>query len=193
MSVEKYKRTVKVEKSPELCIPVAPQVVIEKYKPAIPSKPTNGVYCEKGEDGKSAYEIWIEVGNEGTIEDFLESLKGEKGKDGKDGVGKAGKDGVDGEDAKHGLQGPIGPTGPASVASIDEEGVVDGSNQYQLIAALPVNILTTQVFLNGQKLKTANYTIDGGGLVTINFPTPDGLSTEDVSGADINVIIFYNV
>lgn len=34
---------------------------------------------EKGEDGKSAYEIWLEQGNEGSEQDFLDSLKGEKG------------------------------------------------------------------------------------------------------------------
>lgn len=28
-----------------------------------------------GKDGASAYEIWLEYGNEGTIEDFLDSLK----------------------------------------------------------------------------------------------------------------------
>lgn len=31
------------------------------------------------EDGKSAYQIWLDKGNEGTEEDFLNSLKGEKG------------------------------------------------------------------------------------------------------------------
>ena len=35
-----------------------------------------------GEDGKSAYEIWLEQGNVGTEEDFLQSLKGAPGKDG---------------------------------------------------------------------------------------------------------------
>ena len=34
----------------------------------------------KPEDGKSAYQIWIEAGNTGTIDDFLESLIGEPGK-----------------------------------------------------------------------------------------------------------------
>lgn len=33
---------------------------------------------EKGEDGKSAYEIWLEQGNEGSEQDFLDSLKGDK-------------------------------------------------------------------------------------------------------------------
>ena len=34
----------------------------------------------KPKDGKSAYDIWLEAGNEGTVEDFLESLVGEQGK-----------------------------------------------------------------------------------------------------------------
>lgn len=33
----------------------------------------------KGEDGKSAYELWLEAGNEGTVDDFLASLIGETG------------------------------------------------------------------------------------------------------------------
>lgn len=67
-----------------------------------------------GKDGKSAYEIWLEQGNEGTEEDFIESLKGKDGYtpqkgvdyfDGKDGYTPQkgvdyfdGKDGKDGED-----------------------------------------------------------------------------------------------
>jgi hypothetical protein len=34
----------------------------------------------KPKDGKSAYEIWIEEGHEGTVTDFLESLIGDPGK-----------------------------------------------------------------------------------------------------------------
>ena len=37
----------------------------------------------KGDDGKSAYEIWLEAGNEGSEADFLASLRGETGDDGK--------------------------------------------------------------------------------------------------------------
>ena len=33
-----------------------------------------------GADGKSAYQIWLEAGNEGTESEFLESLKGADGK-----------------------------------------------------------------------------------------------------------------
>lgn len=39
-----------------------------------------------GAPGKSAYEIWLEAGNEGTEEDYLASLKGDSGKDGEDAV-----------------------------------------------------------------------------------------------------------
>lgn len=39
-----------------------------------------------GNDGKSAYQIWLEQGNTGTEEDFLNSLNGKDGVDGKDGT-----------------------------------------------------------------------------------------------------------
>lgn len=39
----------------------------------------NGQDGQDGVDGKSAYEIWLDKGNVGTEEDFLESIKGEKG------------------------------------------------------------------------------------------------------------------
>lgn len=39
-----------------------------------------------GESGASAYEIWLSLGNKGTEEDFIKSLKGEKGDKGVDGV-----------------------------------------------------------------------------------------------------------
>lgn len=33
----------------------------------------------KGEDGKSAYQLWLDNGNKGTVSDFLDSLKGTDG------------------------------------------------------------------------------------------------------------------
>lgn len=62
-----------------------------------------------GADGKSAYQIWLEAGNEGTESDFLESLKGAPGKDGRDGVdGKNGADGRNGVDGQNGQDGADG-------------------------------------------------------------------------------------
>lgn len=51
---------------------------------------------QDGADGKSAYQIWLDEGNVGTEQDFLDSLRGEDGINGKD--GKDGKDGVNGQD-----------------------------------------------------------------------------------------------
>ena len=52
---------------------------------------TNGA---NGSNGKSAYEIWLGLGNTGTPEDFIGSLRGPGGVDGIDGIN--GKDGLDG-------------------------------------------------------------------------------------------------
>ena len=46
----------------------------------------------KGDDGKSAYQSWLDLGNTGTEEDFINSLKGENGQ-----VGEKGETGKDGE------------------------------------------------------------------------------------------------
>lgn len=56
--------------------------------------------------GKSAFEIAVENGFVGTVEEWLESLKGEKGADGKDGIN--GKNGVDGQNGKDGTNGADG-------------------------------------------------------------------------------------
>jgi len=40
---------------------------------------------EPGADGKSAYQIWLDEGNTGTEQDFLDSLKGPQGPPGEDG------------------------------------------------------------------------------------------------------------
>ena len=65
--------------------------------------------------GLSAYEIWLQEGNEGTEQDFLNSLHGKdgiNGVDGKDGIngidgknGENGKDGTNGQDGKNGQDG----------------------------------------------------------------------------------------
>jgi len=63
-----------------------------------------------GADGKSAYEIAVDNGFEGTEKEWLESLVGERGPagpagaDGKDGEqGPAGEPGADGADGKDGF------------------------------------------------------------------------------------------
>lgn len=72
-----------------------------------------------GENGKSAYELWLEIGNTGTLEDFMDSLKGEQGPPGPPGP-----------------QGPPGSgdgtgTGQHSLYYIptEEDGATDPSNR----------------------------------------------------------------
>lgn len=61
---------------------------------------------DAGSDGKSAYEIAVDNGFEGTEEDWLESLKGDKGEQGEQGpVGADGEQGVQGERGEDGVDG----------------------------------------------------------------------------------------
>ena len=64
-----------------------------------------------GFTGKSAYQEWIDLGNTGTVEEFLLTLKGPKGDPGLNG-------GIDGEDGAPGPEGPQGPAGPQGLQGI---------------------------------------------------------------------------
>ena len=66
----------------------------------------NGEFNGKnGDDGKSAYEIAVKGGYEGTEKEWLVSLKGEPGKPGAD--GKPGKDGEPGKPGADGKPGAV--------------------------------------------------------------------------------------
>lgn len=71
-----------------------------------------------GANGKSAYEIAVENGFKGTVEEWLASLKGDKGDKGADGSqgerGEKGADGTDGKDGKDGLNGVDGKDGKSA-------------------------------------------------------------------------------
>lgn len=66
----------------------------------------------QGKDGKSAYQIWLDNGNKGTEQDFLNNLKGEKGDKGDTGAtgpkGDTGAQGPKGDKGDTGAQGPKG-------------------------------------------------------------------------------------
>ena len=71
------------------------EAVVKKY---LEENPVSGA------DGKSAYDIWLEQGNTGSVEDFVVSLKGD--------TGAAGAQGPKGDTGATGAQGPEGPQGP---------------------------------------------------------------------------------
>ena len=111
----------------------------------------------QGIPGKSAFELWSEAGNKGTMQDFLNSMKaikgdkGEKGDQGERGPagpqgpqgiqGVAGKDGATGPQGIQGSTGPQGPKGDTGAT---------GQSAYQLWQAKG-NRGTEQDFLNSLK------------------------------------------
>jgi hypothetical protein len=80
-----------------------------------------------GIDGKSIYQVWIDLGNTGTETDFLNTLKG--------------ADGAIGQDGAVGSQGPAGQDGAQGIA---------GSSTYQIWLNEP-NTGTEADFLNSLK------------------------------------------
>lgn len=74
-----------------------------------------GAQGDTGADGKSAYDLWIEEGNTGSIEDFLDAIKGATGEQ-----GPQGEPGVRGDTGAQGEPGADGATG------------ADGQSAYEL-------------------------------------------------------------
>lgn len=72
---------------------------------------------QNGADGKSAYEIWLEIGNSGTETDFFNSLKGEKGDTGERGL--QGIQGEKGDKGSTGAKGSKGDTGADGKSAYD--------------------------------------------------------------------------
>ncbi len=63
-----------------------------------------------GPAGRSAYDLWLDAGNTGSIDDFLTGLRGERGP-----IGERGPTGAQGATGPVGGVGPTGPTGPVGV------------------------------------------------------------------------------
>ena len=98
----------------------------------------------KGEDGKSAYQEWLDAGNTGTEEDFLNSLKGEDGDAGKSAYQlwlDAGNTGTE-EDYLNSLKGKDGYT---PVKGKDYDDGKDGAD------ALNIKYVMTQYYLSDSK------------------------------------------
>lgn len=74
---------------------------------------------ENIKQGKSAYDLWLEAGNTGSLADFLASLKGANGRDGVDG-----RDGQDGTSGSAGAAAGFGtPTASVDTTASGEIGV----------------------------------------------------------------------
>jgi hypothetical protein len=65
-------------------------------------------------DGMSAYELWLQNGNSGTIEEFLENFIGEPGPQGEPGM-----DGEPGPQGEPGMDGEPGPQGESGLSAYE--------------------------------------------------------------------------
>lgn len=77
-----------------------PTLTVEELRQEIAEK------AVAGKDGKSAYQIWLDAGNTGSEQDFLNSLNGIKGD-----AGEQGPQGLPGKDGADGVQGLAGKDG----------------------------------------------------------------------------------
>ena len=72
-----------------------------------------GVLGPRGPEGKSAFDVAVKNGFEGTEEEWIQSLKGDKGERGEQGPqGEQGPEGPQGPRSEQGIQGPEGAQGP---------------------------------------------------------------------------------
>ena len=142
----------------------------------------------------TAYDFWLAAGNTGTVEDFVESMKGKvgpkgdkgdpgpmgpagpKGDKGDDGIpgtpgpqGERGLPGNPGKDGKEGPQGPIGLTGPSGPVGERGPHGLDGKSAYEIWKE-EGNDGTKEDFLNSLKVSTP-ITTPGG---TTPVPGPRG-------------------
>ena len=92
---------------------------------------TPGSNGKDGAPGKSAYDIWLGLGNAGTPEDFVASLKGPTGAKGTDGASayqtwlSLGNTGTE-QDFIHSLQGPPGSDGADGTQALAGHACVQG-------------------------------------------------------------------
>lgn len=105
-----------------------------------------------GEDGKSAYQLAIESGFTGTLQEWLQSLTGTKGDKGDQGdIGPAGPQGQQGIQGPKGDKGDKGTTGSQGLQGLQGAQGPSGKSAYEIWLAQG-NTGTEQDFLNSMKI-----------------------------------------
>lgn len=157
-----------------------------------------GARGQRGKSGDSAYETWLES-NDGTKEDFLNSLKGKDGKSIRGPIGPAGKDGVS-------IVGEKGEDGKDAAEIIDVEIEQKSRDEFYFVF----------YFSDGRKIETSDIKIPsisaiyqsvsssggGGGTLSIlsegtsvgsatslNFINADDVSIDGTDPDQINVTL----
>jgi hypothetical protein len=134
----------------------------EKGNPGAPG--LDGKDGAPGLDGKSAYQLWLSEGNQGSLGDFMGSLKGEKG-----------APGLDGKDGAPGLQGEQGPQGPKG-----EPGIVSMQVREGNLTTIPgKSDITVEVMCNpGERAMSGGYIASSNSINSFkNAPMTEGALT----------------
>ena len=141
-----------------------------------------------GANGKSAYEIWLSLGNKGTEQDFINSLKGTNGLDGINGTnGKSayeiwltlGNSGTE-QDFINSLKGEDGEDGTGTGVGSD------GKSAYEIWLDLG-NTGTEQDFINSLKGEDGSDGVDGTDGEDAISPIVSLSRTEEDNGTIITV------
>jgi collagen triple helix repeat protein len=91
----------------------------------------------------TAYDFWLAAGNTGTVEDFVESMKGK--------VGPKGDKGEKGDKGDPGPQGPIGLTGERGETGQPGPKGDTGKSAYDIAKALDSSLTTEELFIKSLK------------------------------------------
>ena len=122
-------------------------------------------------NGDSAYEEWLNNGNEGSFEDFYNSLKGEKGD-----KGDQGEKGDKGDKGDNGITPHVGPNGNWFIGNNDT-GIASTVN------VVNDNTVSQETTWSSSKIKNALNSIEFG-----SYKIVDELPTEDISTSIIYLI-----
>lgn len=112
---------------------------------------------DRGERGKSNYDLWLEAGNKGTFEDYQKTLIGPQG--------------------PQGIQGKDGKTGPQGVAGTEIKSIVGTSKE---LKDLPCPPTPPKYADNPNSLFRVEFTIDADNLVP-GIPATGTIKVTDAS------------
>ena len=135
-----------------------------------------------GADGKSAYDIWLEQGNTGSVEDFVASLKGDTGA-----TGAQGPEGPQGPKGDTGATGAQGNPGKSAYAYAQDGGYTGTETEFAARLAFIASGASVAYINDNRDLVfsdlpadgsyTAYFEVDGKlveiGDLTIGSVTPD--------------------
>lgn len=129
-----------------------------------------------GSNGKSAYEIWLELGNEGSEEEFIASLKGPKGDTGPKGAsgvpgspgakGDKGEPGNDGQDGLPGAKGDKGePGADGATGAKGDKGDKGEPGTPGAKGADGISVTAIEHIMNAGVLESVVYTMSDGSTI----------------------------